>query len=167
MNKIFLKEKYSNNKMNKYKKGYTLVELSITIAILGCLTAIAIPLYRQYIEKADLTDASVIIATINLNIVQKKLTLFSGTLSKQDIETIISNNNSVSKNVKDKFNLGVSCSSDNSCSSYHLYAKPKQRKNIEKGLWLGSNDSVIYACKNSTDVATLKNATADKNCTKF
>lgn len=41
------------------QKGFTLIELMIVVAILGILSAIALPSYSRYIEKSRRTDAKV------------------------------------------------------------------------------------------------------------
>lgn len=48
------------------KKGFTLVELMIVIAILGIVTAIAIPAYTGYITTAKMAEAENNLAAIRL-----------------------------------------------------------------------------------------------------
>lgn len=43
--------------MNKSKKGFTLIELMITVAIIGILSAIAMPKFNEYKERGELSRA--------------------------------------------------------------------------------------------------------------
>jgi prepilin-type N-terminal cleavage/methylation domain-containing protein len=45
--------------MHKRKSGFTLVELMVTVVILGILAAIAIPTYKKYTMKAKMAEAYV------------------------------------------------------------------------------------------------------------
>lgn len=48
------------------QQGFTLIELVIVIAIVGILTSIALPMYRDYVIRANRTEAKAALVTISL-----------------------------------------------------------------------------------------------------
>ena len=48
-------------------RGFTLIEVMITVAIIGILAAIAIPSYRDYILRGQLVDATTALSTFRAN----------------------------------------------------------------------------------------------------
>jgi len=51
-------------------RGFTLIELMILFAIIGVLTSVAIPRYRNYITKAKLTEAFYAITPVKYGLVE-------------------------------------------------------------------------------------------------
>ncbi|MGC9461867.1 pilin [Vibrio genomosp. F10] len=43
--------------INKKQKGFTLIELMIVVAIIGVLSAIAVPAYKDYVTKSQASSA--------------------------------------------------------------------------------------------------------------
>ena len=67
-------------RMRKYVRGVTLMELMIVVVILGILTAIAYPSYRQYTAKAKRTEAMV--ALLQIATMQERFYLQNNTYTE-------------------------------------------------------------------------------------
>lgn len=54
----------------KANKGFTLIEIMIVMAIIGILTAIAVPAYQEYVKEAKVADAVGRLAELRIRLEQ-------------------------------------------------------------------------------------------------
>jgi type IV pilus assembly protein PilE len=52
------------NRRTRKVRGFTLIEVMIAVAIIGILSAVAYPSYRDYITRGQLTDATTGLSTV-------------------------------------------------------------------------------------------------------
>lgn len=55
---------------NKWQNGFTLIELMIVVAIIGILSAIALPAYQEYVIRGRIPDATSNLATKRIQMEQ-------------------------------------------------------------------------------------------------
>lgn len=86
--------------MRRYLSGFTLIELLIAIAIVGILTAIAIPSYQKYTRRAHYTEIIQAVAPFKLGVEE----CFQVTGDLKDCE---SGRNGVPKNIEAGAGVGL------------------------------------------------------------
>ena len=73
--------------MKRLNSGFTLIELMIVVAIIGILAAIAIPQYQNYVARAQMAEALVLMTPIKLAVAEHYST--SGqTPSRDELEDL-------------------------------------------------------------------------------
>lgn len=152
--------------MNQLKRinGFSMVELIIVILILACLTSIGIPSYIKFKRKADLSEATTTLITINQNITKLKVKKIAGNITNTDISSEISKN--INENIKKNFDVNFSCAKEKVCFEYYLFAKPKENSSIKEGVWLSSNDKTTYLCSKEVEFEVLTDAAKNNNCSE-
>jgi len=142
-------------------QGFSLLEMMVVVGIIGILSVIAIPIYTNHIEKANITDASTTLININQKIAERKLELLNGNLVEDDITDIIS------KHANDKYTITAKCDGDDSCLNYRIFAVPQSGKGLKKSVWLGSSAG-LYICDLTSieAIENIKDASKNEKCAK-
>jgi type IV pilus assembly protein PilE len=114
----------NRNQMMKLtgNNGFTLIELMVAVAIIGILTAVAIPSYTSYIKRANRSDAKAVLLE-NAQFLERSYT----ENNKYDSDDVVIPVTVSPKTGTALYNIG----SDLSSNTYTLTATPVQNGNMD------------------------------------
>ena len=102
---------------NKMKKGFTLIELMVTVAIVGIITVIALPVYKNYIRKGNRQNTE----TYIMDCTQRLERFYSAALTYNG--STIANQCVTPSNISNLYTINLTVSStSNGDSLYNLSA---------------------------------------------
>ncbi|WP_304653898.1 type IV pilin protein [Neisseria sp. Dent CA1/247] len=149
--------------MTKYtkQKGFTLLEMMITVAVIGILAVIAFPSYMHYIERGHLTQAHVGLININNEIKTQRIKEPANYKTLVQLQTLVRASH-IDAEVKRKYDFQVSMPVRDSIA-YNLIAKPKADSGYTKAVWMSSSGEA-YRCSNA---ASAERFATDGDCEKI
>lgn len=107
--------------MKSTEQGFTLIELMVTVAVVGILSAIAYPSYQQYVTRTHRTEAQTVM--MSQAQAQERLMTNTGAYASQTI-----NSPEGSSDSDRRYLITVTPAS----GSYSITAAPEARQNDEK-----------------------------------
>ncbi|WP_395009563.1 type IV pilin protein [Undibacterium sp.] len=108
-------------KMKSFGQGFTLVEVMITVVIIGILAAIALPSYKQHIVRGYRSAAQAEMVDIS----SRQQQFFMADRTFADTAKLSSSGFALSKDVGDKYDFAVTVDNDATPPSFLITFTPK------------------------------------------
>lgn len=145
--------------MKSSHTGFTLIEVLIAVAILGILSAIAMPFYGDYVERGHLSQAHTDLININsqirTEIVKNPNLLANDADGKlQDIVDAYP----FSDDISNRYTFtATTVAQDSNSRRYHLLVVPRADSGYTQAMWMDSLGNA-YRCTNSTAAQTFQSS---------
>ena len=104
-------------------KGFSLLEMMVVVGILGVLAAIALPMYSQYVERADLAAAKQQVIKIQQTVESERLLSPRGFNVGEKAKAPAQQANNQEMGKKYLFSVGVAKGAEN---TLYIQAVPKK-----------------------------------------
>ncbi|OCH07287.1 pilin [Aliivibrio fischeri] len=127
-------------KKRQGQKGFTLIELMIVVAVIGVLSAIAIPQYQNYVKKGALGAA-----------------LASASALKTNVEDVIATTGSFPGGTSAAFNIGKInlATTAGTSAAGTIIAEINQGAGNGSSITLTRSDDGIWTCSNSNSAIDI------------
>jgi type IV pilus assembly protein PilA len=139
----------------KKQQGFTLIELMIVVAVIGVLSAIAVPAYQNYVKKSELGAALATISALKVNVEDKIATdgEFPTVTTDNMAETLGASTTSLGA-------LSTKIRTEKKTDGQIIMDLNGQHSNMH--IVLDRNDTGTWKCM--TDVPSTASATYPKGC---
>lgn len=143
----------------KKQQGFTLIELMIVVAVIGVLSAIAVPQYQNYVKKSELGAALASVTALKVNVEDYMAT--KGSFPTLDNDTKMKDTLGASTTSIGAITTEAEAEKDGAGKIQILLSSETQ--NTGKNLALNRDGNGKWTC--ITDIPSSASATYPKGCT--
>ena len=133
------------NDMSPTRRGFTLIELMITVAVIGLLAAIALPAYKDYTVRANVSELVIAASSYKSSIVERATV--NGTLTNSGVGlSVIPGGRVTSGLINDSGHIHVVGTPASVGVAINLCLRPS----------LGPGGTVLWECRTLSGTGTFK-----------
>lgn len=144
------------NNMKPSQSGVTLLEMLIVVAIFAIITAIAIPNYRSYRERANLAEAKNNITKIHQDLAADKLINPRNYLTQAKVKaTLAKLKNNIPANEQKKYTYTYTVKQQGKAIYFYIQAAPTSTTD-KYYLWSDQNGAVYKCSGKASSVSNTK-----------